>query len=301
MLSLSFRLALVSFVLVESTNPHDFRVSVENPLTVPKISGYLNREGRPTAPVRATVLIHDCGRLDVFGHHSLEFRQDDTRASLDVSDMVSSGRLADLQGFCIGFTAALRRSVDSIAYLIPPEGDATLILSPSNVAELAHEGHIQYTTVNERGMVLGQSMFNGMDIEDVGTFSPTRIDPTGTSRSTVSLEAFEFLTEAIIEARGRLLEVSGKWKVYLRHGNTCGQMREALPDLYYLLSNDGSSGNTRIIFTPEDYLLETSERNACTLDIDPHFESVISGGLARLIGGYHFDYSGNRLGIFDTQ
>lgn len=286
-------------VFVRANIPHSFRIMLERDTSDDlRLTGVMYPEGR----MRPRVTLSDSPRLGGFGQRMLELQgTENTRASVDVSDMISFEAPDSLQEFNIGYDTTLARSVDSIVYLNSPQGNQALILRPSNVIELARDGFVQYSNVQEGGFLLGKSMFSTMNISDAGPFGVARIDPTDTSTSTVSPEAFQFLSRAIRASGGFLYDLPGRWEVHVANRLPCRGLQARLPNLHFVFANEADAvhGNAQIVFTPNDYLVQTHVEGVCILDIKPGRDIRVSGFLARMTGGIHFDYANHRLGIFD--
>jgi hypothetical protein len=87
--------------------------------------------------------------------------------------------------------------------------------------------------------------------------------------------------------------------------NCFERLVDVLPNLEYRLHNDAEiPSTTKIVVIPEDYLTRTQDPNVCILEIECIQSFVdplnLSDKIIRRIGGIHFDYAQNRIGVFDS-
>jgi len=288
--------------------PQNFHVILQrDEYNMLRLDGVL---GPGSAQVRPYLVVRDCGDLDRFGPETFTIHNDDNYAVVDVSDIIEDlGRLAIV---CIGYRAAMTRSVESVVWMSSAVGVESLIFRPSNVSTLAHDNTIVYTNVQEYDFVYGVSAVNGMNsstaarnLDSLGTVT---IDPTDNRMSYVSGEVFEELGQAIADAGSMINYRNRQYELHLEEGVNCLEhFIGALPNLHYILSNEQNllAGGTELVFYPDDYIVQSEQTNVCFLNVHPALPAVlgdglrITGPLLRRLGGIHFDYANRRIGVFE--
>ena len=254
-----------------------------------------------------------CGMADEWGEYYITVGEGRSRVALDVTDMVSSygDTLLGPLYFCMGFNAALTRSVESLLYINSAGVDGSLIFSPSNASSYSQFGVISYTNVDRTGYVFGRTMASlALNGSLVGVSYQTnrvifQINADGPS----TVHAVTFVSViAAVESLGARIQRTGSGLQIDGLSNCYDRLLPTLPTLHYLFTNHddpSQQATTQIDLYPEDYLIQTESRDggvACELKIiaeTSHYPLIISEHLIRRIGGIHFDYANRRLGVFD--
>jgi len=294
---------IVSHSLVGGIVPQDFQVELEqDEFDVLRVHGFF---GGSPVPSRPSISVRDCGDLELVGMYTFQMvNRDHDYAVLDVTDTVMlTGRLLSL---CIGYNAALTRTIGSIVYMRSSAGMESIILRPSNVSELAYDNQIGYTNVQQNDFVYGKSIVGGMTTalidSSITSLDILRIDPTRNDLSCVSEDVFWLLINATIAAGGNPTRLVRRWQIRYDEGIDClERLVGRIPNLHFILSNDEHSlaGGLELVFHPDDYITASDSPNICNLNLRTGGSLLISGLLARRLGGIHFDYAGSRIGLFD--
>lgn len=255
-------------------------------------------------PMRPEVQASGCGNSTIQNEYFFVPAATPNDVFLDVSDMVR-GSDRRLYSICLSFESSLSRTLDSVIYLVRPHTEnQILILNPSNVAQYALDGIISYAPVGPGSRLVARVGFEASS-EHQQIFSTTRdvvIDQLGYYATGIPRDQLEHIQNIIRSTNGLTLRSSNHAFGY----NCYHRLLSLLPTLYFrLLSLDGTEVVADIVFTPEDYLQDSpSSPDHAFLSlyaVDDASPVMLSGELLSKLGGFHFDYTNNRIGFFDIN
>ena len=290
--------------------PNDFQIRLDRDRTdLLRVRAYFQREDGQTRYIRPWLKSTNCGSENRNGRHSLVFNgANNTRAHLDISDMVMymEGHYS-VMGLCISYRAALTRSVDSILYLSQTDGHENLVLNPASPGNYSATGSIEYTNIRTRdGIINVRVMASDPSDDSVPINAP--IDDlifaiNGGSMSTISQESYSIIQRAIGGLGGHIRSSSIQSEVYL--DNCYNRLIQGLPAIHIFLHdspNPTDAASTRLIIYPQDYISPTEVSHVCKIHVEgahPNEALVLTNHLIQTIGGVHFDYTNERIGLFD--
>ena len=313
---------VASFVPITLASVFDNEVDITRDVQVPlrrddsntlRVRGYFGPAEGIIRPISPWLRSYDCDAsnrtneflLTVHGYNG-------ARATFDVSDMVTTfGDSSTLMGLCIGYDSGIARGTDSTIY-INYEGHETLVFGPTTPYEFAADEQIAYTRIQPGAHVVyarSTTVLVDGTVPQTTRFHTMAFSINDNAVSTVSEETFASLNRTIHEAGGRLQarilpRITRRWsEVYLE--NCYENLMNILPAINYFLSDEervDGIPTSRLVFYPEDYVINSENPNVCKLLIDaviPGSPLVLTDRLIGRIGGIHFDYDNRRIGFFD--
>jgi hypothetical protein len=291
--------------------PNDTRINLVRTRHMVQIDGHILRPSVVTASdrieSRTWLRYTNCGNVN--SENGLVFFAPSSSSSssnilLDVSDMLRGG--AWLWGLCLSYQSALSRSMNSVLYLAHPETDSgpALILEPLNVSQYAQDGIISYAHVFHEGKIRARVGFESP--EQLSSTHEVIVNPFDDSAVSVPLDQLQNIVNIIESIEGLTIEgwnIDGSKEV---RGHDCYNLLvTSLPNLHIgLVSEDGHQVVADLIFSPDDYVSQSTRINEqCWIHLySPRRyigHLVLTDLLLRKLGGFHFDYANNRIGFFD--